>query len=303
MTTGTAPGKVILAGEHASVYGYPALAVPVFSVKAFAEVKDNGQRRVGFRTVLPPDKAEKARAAINRVIDATLDRLGIANDGLDVTIDSTIPMGSGLGSGAAVAVATVKAIARHFEAKLSPRQVADIAFEAEKIHHGNPSGIDNTVIAFEKPIYRVKGVPEQVVQVKKPFLLVVADTGVKRDTKRLLERVNEVKRSAPEKFDSLMTEAGRRVDEARVAVEMGAHVRLGRIMDRNHEILQQLGVSHARLDTLVAAARKAGALGAKLTGAGGGGHMIALVEEEDAPDVARALEKAGAVSVMTTIVA
>jgi mevalonate kinase len=200
MAVGYASGKVILFGEHAVVYGRPAIAVPITQVQARAEVEDaeRGQgitivaRDLGHTHSLseaPPDDA------LRTIVVSTLERtrVGLEQD-LTITVSSTIPIARGLGSGAAVSTAIVRALLEHFDKWLDSRAISDLVFETEKIHHGTPSGIDNTVIAFEKPVYFVKGGRMEIFWVQRPFLLVIADTGVQSPTKVAVGDVRTLRR-------------------------------------------------------------------------------------------------------------
>ena len=193
MTSAYASGKAILFGEHAVVYGRPAIAVPVSQVRACAKVEDApaGQGlildaadldvrcRVGTATT--PDHPA---FALEATVVHTLQKLGVETvPDLTICISSTVPMARGLGSGAAVATAIVRALSQHLGHDLSPLEVSQLVYQTEIIHHGTPSGIDNTVIAFEQPVYFVRDQPIQVLAVKRPFSLLIADTGVASPTK------------------------------------------------------------------------------------------------------------------------
>ncbi|HET89375.1 MAG TPA: mevalonate kinase [Chloroflexi bacterium] len=298
----SAPGKVILFGEHAVVYGRPAIAAPVTQVQASAAVTpaapgsglliaapDLG-RQVTLSTAPPDDPL----AAATRL---TLAHLSAPEPDGILTIHSTIPIASGLGSGAAVSTALVRALGSLLGRKLPADSVSEIVFEVEKIHHGTPSGIDNTVIAFEQPIYFVRERPVQRLRVAAPFTLVIADTGIRSPTKKIVAHVRRAWKREPAHYDALFDQIGDVTDEARRAIEAGQTSALGPLMDENHELLIEMGVSSPILDELVEAARFAGALGAKLSGAGQGGAVIALVEETadlDLAEIIGALTEAGA---------
>jgi mevalonate kinase len=182
--------------------------------------------------------------------------------------------------------------------------VSDLVFEVERIHHGTPSGIDNTVIAYEQPVYFVRGEAcgPVLMSVGVPFTLLIADTGLPSPTKRLVDRVRLDWQRDPVRFQTLFERIGDIARKARRRIESGEISSLGPLMYQNHVLLSQLGVSSAVLDELVGAARGAGALGAKLSGAGHGGNMLALVDAEIAHDVAAVLMAAGAVRVIQTTV-
>ncbi len=306
VVTATAPGKVILFGEHAVVYGQPALAVPVNQVQALAtvtpgqgdfwiEARDLGRRyRLGDAPAGDPlAKAAdlvRERAGLDRLPDAVL------------AVSATIPIASGLGSGAAVVTAAVRALAQSIGLILAPAEVSALVFETEKLLHGTPSGIDNTVVAFEQPVYFVKGQPPEPFRVASPFHLLIADTGRPSPTKLAVGDVRAAHEREPDRYGQLFDAMGAIAREARRLIESGQPEALGPLMGRNHALLQTIGVSSAELDRLVGAACQAGALGAKLSGGGRGGNMLALVTPQAAATVRQALVGEGAVRVIHTVV-
>ena len=307
MTSSSAPGKIILFGEHAVVYGRPALAVPVTQVKATATVSENSRGGVWIEapninlssalSQLAPD--HPLVAVINSVFGA----LGIARPpACTVYLQSTIPIASGLGSGAAVSVAIVRALSAYLGKPLTDAQVNGLAFQAEKIYHGTPSGIDNTVVTFARPVYFVKSQPIKTFRVGASFTLVIGDTGISAPTKESVGAVRELHEAEPKRWEKVFNQVGEIVWDARQAIERGDTTALGELMDANHALLQELTVSCVELDTLTEAARKAGALGAKLSGGGRGGNMIALVLKEKAPAMAETLLAAGAKRTIITTV-
>ncbi len=306
MTEARAPGKVILFGEHAVVYGRPAIAVPVTEVQARARV-DWGPRRQGTRIVAPDvgRKFSLRNAAeddpLARIVNLTLRRLGQPPDAdLVITITSDVPIARGMGSGAAVSTALVRALVRHFGRWLPSREISDLVYQAERLYHGTPSGIDNTVIAFEKPVFFVKDEGWEFFWVGVPFLLAIADTGIESPTREVVGDLRRRYEAEPDRYQPVFDRVGELVVQARTAIEEGLPGQLGELMDENHQLLLQMGVSCAELDRLVVAAREGGALGAKLCGAGRGGNMIALVTEKTRGRVDMALRLAGAKAVIVT---
>ncbi len=304
--TATAPGKIILIGEHAVVYGQPAIAVPVTQVRARAIVtpKPGGRE---FRVIapatgidspwetLPPENP--LRAALEGV-RATLKVRRIPAGHLK--IQSTIPVAAGLGSGAAVSVALIRAVSAFLGTPLSDEQVNTLAYEVEKIHHGTPSGIDNTVVTYARPVYFIKGQAVQTFQVAAPFTLVIGDTGIPAPTKEAVGDVRKGWKREPKRYERAFAALGSLTKAARQAIEGGHPERLGPLMNEAHDWLCEIGVSHPKLDALVQAARQAGALGAKLSGGGRGGNMIALAPTGMATAIALAMRRAGATNVITT---
>ena len=307
MTTASAPGKIILFGEHAVVYGRPALAVPVTQVQVDVEVKDSSLAGIWINApdvhlhaelnTLPSDHP------IASVIHNFLFLSRVAQfPHLKIKITSTIPVASGLGSGAAVTVALVRALSSHLNHPMTDDAVNAFAYEIEKLYHGTPSGIDNTVVTYAKPVYFIKRQPIEMFKVGKPFTIVIGDTGIPAPTKESVADVRKLWTDNTKRFEVIFDEVADISFAARRVIEEGSIEMLGTLMDENHALLQEMTVSSPELDRLVSAARKAGASGAKLSGGGRGGNMIALVEYESAEEVASALMAAGAKQTLITTV-
>jgi mevalonate kinase len=308
MTRGRAPGKVILFGEHAVVYGRPAIAVPFTQVQAIAELEawpegDPGEIRIeapdiGFSGLLGDTPDEHPLGLILRL---GLRELGAdLHEPLRLRISSTIPVASGLGSGAAVSVAVLRALSEHFRRPLPPRRLSALAFEVEKIHHGTPSGIDNTVIAFQSPVYFSRDKPMKVLRIGKPFHLLVADSGMPSPTAEAVGLVRREWSARRSRFEALFDEVSQIVEAGRKAIETGMPDALGPLMDRNQSALDAMGVVTPAMRGMLSAAVAAGAMGAKISGAGLGGTMIALIRPEKADAVAQGLVAAGAQRVILT---
>lgn len=301
----SAPGKIILFGEHAVVYNRPALAVPVTQVHVDVEVRDSNSAGVWIHAPIIDLHAELSMLPsdhpIGSVILGLLQRFGIFNPpDLEIKIDSTIPVASGLGSGAAVSVALIRAISSYFSYSLTNEQINSLVYESERLHHGTPSGIDNTVITYAMPVYFIKGQPIETFKAGKPFTIVIGDTGIPAPTKESVGDVRRLWLRDSVYYEDIFDEIAQLALIARRSIESGKPELLGELMDQNHAFLQQLTVSSPELDRLVDAARNAGALGAKLSGGGRGGNMIALVEQASAESVAEALMSAGAVRTIIT---
>lgn len=313
MTTvrGVASGKIILFGEHAVVYGRPAIAVPVRQVQAQAILETTNPGHGFVVDALDLKRSYRLSTApandpIATIIRLTLGRLTRPDppDAL-LSLTSTIPLGRGLGSGAAISTAIVRALARFFQQPLNPEEISALVYDVEKLYHGTPSGIDNTVIAFEQPVYFVKGKPIERMRAGWPFTLVIADTGLVAPTHQVVGDLRRRWQAEPARYEVYFDQIGAIVNRARRTIEHGPADlnRLGRLMDDNQAILTDLGVSSPELNWLINTARQAGALGAKLSGAGWGGNMIALVEPEQATAVAQSLSDAGATATIVTRVA
>lgn len=303
---GSAPGKIILLGEHAVVYGRPAIAVPISDVRASAIVQP-GRRGAGI-VIHALDigrhyllDAAPSTDPIACVIREVLSRCEIAPPlDLDITISSEIPIASGMGSGAAVATAVVRALFDAFDCPFDNATISEIVYQSETLLHGTPSGIDNTVVAYERPIWFVRGTAPTPFHVGGRFHLLIADTGVPSPTRLTVGDVRAAWERDREHYEALFDEIGALVASAREALQRGDSVQLGTLMQRNHTLLRQIGVSADVNDRLVEAALNAGAYGAKLSGGGRGGNVIALVDEAQREVVAQALQSAGAVRLLST---
>jgi mevalonate kinase len=216
-------------------------------------------------------------------------------------LDSNIPISAGMGSGAAVTVAIVRALSAFLGGPLPNERISALAYEVEKLHHGTPSGIDNTVVTYQKPVFFQRNEALQTLSIAQPTFWVIADTGEKTPTKETVADVRAGFNSHPEGYQAIFDTIGAVAQRARQALSTGDLEQLGELMNENQRYLEQLQVSGPALEALIAAARSAGAVGAKLSGGGRGGNMIALVPPEKTQQVSAALQAAGAVRVITTV--
>ncbi len=288
----SAPAKLILCGEHAVVYGRPAIALPLSDIRAHAEITV-GQPGSGivlhardlerhWKIADNPD--DPLSALVSDVLQygrTWCSPLPVSPD-LCITITSDIPIASGMGSGAAVATALVRALARFFGHNMTIEQVSALVYESEKRLHGTPSGIDNTVVAWEQPVWFQRttddrrptddgALPSSIIEPTTsaaPFTLLVGDTGLRSATRLPVGEVRRRWQAEPARYEALFDRVGAVVTQVRSALAHGDVTTLGPLLNENHAILQQIGVSSPELDRMVAAARAAGALGAKLSGAG-----------------------------------
>lgn len=310
MTRASAPGKIILFGEHAVVYGRPAIAAPLTHVRAEATVESKVDSGI---FLIAPDlgrhywlKDAKSRDPFAKAVRLALEALALPNEpALTITVRSGIPIASGLGSGAAMAAAVIRATYNHLslDGPASNELVSSLTYQVEEILHGTPSGIDNSVVATEKPIYFVRHQSENQIEtldVATPLHILVADTGVVSKTKIVVGDVRRLWQKNTEEFDRLFDGCGYVTRSARKAIEKGETKRLGQLMTANQIYLRHLTVSSSELEMLITAAENAGALGAKLSGAGRGGNMITLVDRGKASKVREALLAAGAKGVLAS---
>jgi mevalonate kinase len=302
----SAPGKLILAGEHAVVYGQPAIAIPLQALRATVAIAA-AEDGAGL-TVHAPDLGAvwrlRAQAPLSDLAERTLSFLAIPEPDATLTISSTIPIASGMGSGAAVGAALVRALAGLAGRELDAATVSELVYESERAFHGTPSGIDNTVVAYERPIIfqRQPAGPPAItpLAVGGPWHFVVADTGVASETRAVVGDLRRRWQADPGHYEGQFARVGALVGRIEAALLGDDGVALGLLLTENQARLRDLGVSSAELDGLVAAALAAGALGAKLSGGGWGGVMLALVEPGGSAAVAAALLAAGATRVWAT---
>ena len=294
----SAPGKVILTGEHFVVYGEPSLVMAV-NRRARAEAVVEGE---GVSIEAPDlgvswregEEVPRQIAPLKRLIDLVVEEASRPR-GLKVRVHSELPISAGMGSSAAVAVATAMAVGSALGLELSEDEVYELALEAERVVHVNPSGVDPLISTMGGIVAYRKG--EGYVSVEAPVkpIIVVGVTRRRGTTGAMVRRVDKLRRAYPEVLAPLFHAGGHLTIEAAEALRAGDLKRLGELLNINHGLLVAIGVSTRKLDKLVYVARRAGALGAKLTGAGGGGCMIALCDgRESAERVARAIERSGA---------
>lgn len=326
----SAPAKLILCGEHAVVYGRPAIALPLDGIRARVNILP-GRTSCGILVIARDLRrrwwvAQNSTNALSELITNTLRHLGgeeaLRTASMRITIRSGIPIASGMGSGAAVATALVRGLANHLGHSLPANDVSALVYASEQRFHGTPSGIDNAVIAFEQPIWFVRqaassantgagdqsAAPAQLapliepIRISQPLTLLIADTGVRSPTRAPVGDVRVRWQADPAHYEALFDQVGVVAAQIRACLAEGNMPVLGELLSQNHSLLQQIGVSSPELDALVAAATHAGAFGAKLSGAGWGGVMLALVNDELKGTVAQALRAAGARRVFTTLV-
>lgn len=301
---GEAPGKVILFGEHAVVYGRPAIAAPVSQLKARAEIYPDRRclveavdlnRTIDIATAPEEDPFARTVRLLCRELEEPLPPWRIV-------VHSHIPIASGLGSGAAIATAIARALLAAFQADLADERLSALVYEVEKLHHGTPSGIDNTVVVYEQPVWFRRGQAPEPFAVGAPLPLLIADTGIASPTRVTVGDVGAAWQANPARYEALFDRIGDITRQARASIECGDLEALGALMNRNQRYLAELDVSSPALESLCEAAGAAGALGAKLSGGGRGGNMIALVTPSARSETLLALKQAGAKRVLATTI-
>jgi mevalonate kinase len=299
---GRAHAKAIVLGEHAVVYGAPALVLPVPQLTVTATAgwcahDDRGGGEVSFTMTGSPSRPVITQAfdGLARLTAHFTAAAGISDvPHLDVVIDGGIPHGRGLGSSAAYARAVVLALSDLFDHPLTAHQVFDLVQSAENIAHGRSSGVDATAVGAGGPLYYRAGTATPA-DVGCQGLFVIADSGQAGSTKDAVNLLRNRFAARPGSRETFVGSATQLTDRARRALAAGDDEDLGACLTGCHDLLREAGVSTPGIDALVAAARQAGSLGAKITGGGLGGCMIALTHPDTAGPVTRSLHQAGAV--------
>ncbi len=282
MGKGSGFGKVILFGEHFVVHGVPGIVSAIDSTTD-AEVK-KASKGINVKDERKTAKGYSEEKRLQQIesIDRMLRAMGVdPKIALDIWIGGTLPGFSGLGASAASSVAIARAIAQELSMKISEEKINQAAYEAEKAYAGNPSGIDNTAATYGGLMWFRKnmGGGQDLVErlaIESPVEIVIGSTGKVANTKGMVEGVAERKNKNPQKYNPLFKRAEELAYEGRAALEFYNLKKVGELMNENHRLLQEIEVSSKELDLLVDVARKQGAIGAKLTGGGGGGCMVAL---------------------------
>jgi mevalonate kinase len=287
MGKGSGYGKVILFGEHFVVHGVPGIVSAIDSTTD-AEVR-KGSKGLQINDGRKTAKGYSQEKRLQQIesIERMLKAMGVdPKIGLDIWIGGTLPGFSGLGASAASSVAIARAIAQELTMQISDEKINQIAYEAEKAYAGNPSGIDNTAATYGGLMWFKKdatGGPDRIekLHIRRPIEIVIGSTGKVANTKAMVEGVAERKKKNPQKYDTIFKQAENLVIAGRRALESYDIKKVGELMNENHHLLQEIGVSSKELDMLVDLARKQGAFGAKLTGGGGGGCMAAVTPGKD----------------------
>jgi mevalonate kinase len=308
----SAPAKVILFGEHFVVYGSPAILAAInkhVSVDARTTIHD--EDKIVIRSDIGVageywhngefnalEGGKKAKAVLNplyRAIRQVLLKRNKKNIGIEVDISSRVPPGIGLGSSAASCVATVAAVDSLFQKNPSRQKVCELAIESERLIHKRTSGADCYVSTFGGLMrYYSKSKSFKNIETKGSLSLVVASTGIKHSTSDLVAGVERFKDTNKILFESLAKQASDICLQACSAIESGKCDKVGELMNENQIILQQIGISHHKVHDIIDICNKAGAIGAKITGAGGGGAVIALAaSREESTKIASHVKAAG----------
>ncbi|MBN2599201.1 MAG: mevalonate kinase [Candidatus Thermoplasmatota archaeon] len=300
-------GKAILFNEHFVVYGIPSI---VSAIGNYTVAKVEPYDHAGFilsdkRPATPKykeDKLSQQKESFERMFK----KMGIdlSKNGVSITLEGNLYAASGIGASAASCVAVARALAEYYEMTLSDEEINEIAFEGEKGYHGTPSGVDNTASTYGGLIWFQKDEKNIIdrIALSSPVEIVIGNTGKVTDTKVAVEGVRKRKENNPKKYQEVFDRAENIAYLAKRAINDGSLQDVGKLMNENHKLLQQIEVSSRELDFLVSVARESGAYGAKLTGGGLGGNMIALTPGKELQNkVATAIEKEGFQTVKTVI--
>jgi mevalonate kinase len=300
-------GKAILLNEHFVVYGIPAI---VSAIGRYTVAKVNPSDKPGYilhdnRKATPrykEDKLDQQRDSFDRMFKKM--NIDLSKQGIEIILEGNLYCASGIGASAASCVATARALSEYFSLNLSDDEINDIAYEGEKGYHGTPSGIDNTASTYGGMIWFEKKDPPimEKISLSYPIEVVMGNTGKVANTTAAVEGVRQRKEQNPEKYQEIFDRAENIAYLARRSLEEENYRELGKLMNEDHKLLQQIEVSSRELDFMVKLARDHGAYGAKLTGGGLGGNMLALTPGKDLQDkVANAIEKEGFQTLKTQI--
>lgn len=265
---GTGYGKAILIGEHFVVHGARGIAL---GIPKKTTVRVGKAESLRFLFECGDMLKEATRRILKRVA---------GNTDYEVSVESELQPSAGMGWSASYSVALARAAGKAAGKELTRKEAADAAFEGEKVFHGNPSGIDNTLAAFGGVMLFEKGREAEPLKVGGRFYFVIANSGKKGTTKELVDKVSSLKSSEPTLFGEMMGEEDGLVDGAVTALGEGDAEKLGGLMNENHALLAEMGLSTPIIEEIRKVALENGALGAKITGAGGGGCVLILAPEE-----------------------
>ncbi|HMB98555.1 MAG TPA: hydroxymethylglutaryl-CoA reductase, degradative [Balneolaceae bacterium] len=294
-------GKIIIAGEHSVVHGTHAVASPItlkMKARAWPRMEDQDVHimipRWGVEQKL--EFGADHKYSIYHSLEMILDSLNLRNKGLNLEIFPEVPRAMGMGGSAALAVAIIRALNDQFNLALTDKEVQELSLKSEHIVHGGASGIDNTVSTYGNLIMFQKGEPPKMetITLKKSIPIVIGLSGVESMTAKMVARVRESQNKYPEWHQKIFEQMDELALASREAIENYDLERLGMIMNLNHGYLNVLRVSSPEVEELVEISRNNGALGAKLTGGGGGGAMIALCDSQKTQEkVKEAIRKSG----------
>jgi mevalonate kinase len=295
MIISSAPGKCILLGEHAVVYGYPAIAMAI-NMRSFCSIADTNNQ---FEFVLPDQgfswknsnpnmnlkKFPKRYGQFSKILSKFLKDYQINFKKISIQIQSELWMGSGLGSSASTAIAFLHAISNKFDLNLSAHKINQYGFEMEKLVHGTPSGIDNTICTYGGIMVFQNGIREILTAPKLPLL--ITNSGIDHNTGKV---INSLQKNS-DCSNILFQEIGELVEEGISAIKSQNYKKMGELFNQNQIFLSKMGLSTKKIDEIISISMENGAYGAKLTGAGAGGSVITIGDLDDLQKIQILLQK------------
>ncbi|MFW9901066.1 MAG: mevalonate kinase, partial [Candidatus Thorarchaeota archaeon] len=286
----SAPGKCILFGEHAVVYGYPAIAMAI-SLKSTCIIEElteekielvfqNYDQKYEFKDLTDLIKKLPSQfKQISYIFKIIHDRFNCQISNIKLTISSILFPSSGLGSSASIAVALVMAFNNYYNWELEKVDISELAFEMEKIVHGTPSGIDNTICTFGNVIF-FQDKSFRYIEVPDDFKILITYTNIGHNTKLAIEQLKGLKKKEPLLCDNIFKEIGFYTEKAELELKNGNLNELGILMNNNQKLLATLNLSNNAISKIIDIAIKNGAYGSKITGAGLGGCVISIGDED-----------------------
>lgn len=293
---GKSHGKMIIMGEHAVVYGYPAIAFPLLSIPVIVRIKESSEKTllsnyfVGKIADLPD-----ALSGVKYLIDILDHEFNQQDINYAIFIDSGLPIERGLGSSAAIGAAITRAFFDFFDQPIDQEKLLKHINKSETVTHCKASGLDANTVISESPIKFGKDKAASHFSFASDGFIVIADSGIKGKTKETVADVRTMYDKAPEKIGQMLEQLGQHTEDTVIALKNNDLVKLGQIFTDANSILSKLNLAVPKTDKLNKAAISAGALGSKITGGGRGGCTISLAKNlEDAKKIQQALRENGA---------
>jgi len=317
ITSASAPGKIILFGEHFVVYDKPAILASLnrrICVEAIRkhyginneivinnELFGNKSYPISIISNLKEQKIMSDEYYPILFIIKKIFNENKYKEGLEFTFKSDIPYGMGLGSSAAAAVATVAALSKIFNKKVEDKKILKLAIEAEKLVHKNSSGADCIISAQGGLIFFQKHTRFKKVVPKKELSFILINTGIRHSTGKLVNIVKKYQQQNPREFVDLCKTSEEITKRAARALEYGDNIMVGELMTKNQRLLHKIGVSNKIIDRIINLCSGYGALGSKITGAGGGGCILVLTEQENRENFISKIRKEGLKCISVTL--
>lgn len=289
---GISHSKIILIGEHSVVYGYPAIAIPLHNITTKCIIRSKNSQNKKYKKFNKNKKGDTLSMAIN----SALEYINKSDEKIYYKINSKIPSKRGMGSSAAVSISAIKGIFDYYNEKLEDYVLEQLVNKAEKIAHGNPSGLDAKTCLSNNAIKFIKDKGFENININLDCKLIIADTGIYGHTKEAVEKI----KNNLEKNEKYLEMLGKLTNEVEKNILNKDVIALGKNLTLAHKNLQKLGVSIKKSDIFVEESLKLGALGAKMSGGGLGGCTIILVEKEEnekAEKIIKTLKEKGAVNI------